>query len=211
MDLKKLTIKEFDKAAEHFEDNSPSVYNLCKKDYPDILSEIDKEVWHSVLDAGCGTGAILELLSKKYPDKEYTGIDISEKMIEVASKKHLKDARFVQGDCENLPFENESFDAVICSQSFHHYTNAQAFFDSVFRVLKKDGRLILRDMSTECVPAYWFANHIEMPLINHIARRGDVRIYNKKDIEMLCQNSGMILERFEHKWFFRMHAVCRKK
>ena len=41
--------------------------------------------------------------------------------------------------------------------------------------------LILRDMSTECVLAYWFANHIEMPLINHIARRGDVRIYNKKD------------------------------
>ena len=117
----------------------------------------------------------------------------------------------MQGDCENLPFDNESFDAVICSQIFHHYTEPQGFFGSVFRVLKKGGRLILRDMSTECTPAYWFANKIEMPLINHIARRGDVRIYNKKDIEKLCQNSGMILERFEHKWFFRMHAVCRKK
>ena len=42
MNLKKLTIKEFDKAAEHFEDNNPSVYNLCKKDYPDILAEINR-------------------------------------------------------------------------------------------------------------------------------------------------------------------------
>ncbi len=211
MDLKKLTIKEFDRAAKHFEDSTPSVYNLCKKDYPDILSEIDKENWQSVLDAGCGTGAVLELLSKKYPDREYTGIDISEKMIEVATKKNLPNVRFVQGDCEYLPFEKESFDAVICSQSFHHYTDPQGFFNSVFRVLKKGGRLILRDMSTEFAPAYWFANKIEMPLINHIAKRGDVRIYNKKDIEKLCKNSGLNLEKFEHKWFFRMHAVCRKK
>ena len=159
MDLKKLTIKEFDKAAEHFEDNTPSVYNLCKKDYPDILREINKENWHSVLDAGCGTAAVIELLSRKYPDKEYTGIDISEKMIDVANKKHLKNARFVQGDCENLPFEKESFDAVICSQSFHHYTDPQAFFNSVSRVLKNGGRLILRDMSTNIMPVYWFVNH----------------------------------------------------
>ena len=210
MDLKKLTIKEFDKAAEHFEDSSPSVYNLCKKDYPDILAEINKENWHSVLDAGCGTAAVIELLSREYPDKEYTGIDISEKMIEVANRKNLKNARFVRGDCENLPFENESFDAVICSQSFHHYTDPQGFFNSVFRVLKKGGRLILRDMSNSCPPVYWFVNHIEMPLINHLAHKGDVRIYNEKDIEKLCQNSGMELERFEHKWFFRMHVVCRK-
>ncbi len=211
MDLKKLTIKEFDKAAKHFEDSTPSVYNLCKKDYPDILAEINKENWHSVLDAGCGTGAVLELLSKKYPDKEYTGIDISEKMIEVASKKGLKNARFVRGDCENLPFENESFDTVICSQSFHHYTDPQGFFNSVSRVLKNGGRLILRDMSTNITPIYWFVNHIEMPLINHLAHKGDVRIYNEKDIKALCHNCGMEVEIFEHKWFFRMHAVCRKK
>lgn len=32
------------------------------------------------------------------------------------------------GDCENLPFEVEAFDAVIDSQSFHHYPNPDAFF-----------------------------------------------------------------------------------
>ena len=211
MDLKKLTVKEFDKAAEHFEDSTPSVYNLCKKDYPDILAEINKEKWQSVLDAGCGTGAVLELLSRKYPEKEYTGIDISKKMIEFANKKGLANVRFVNGDCENLPFEDKSFDCVICSQSFHHYTDPQSFFNSVSRVLKREGRLILRDMSTNITPIYWFVNHIELPLINLLAHKGDVRIYSEKDIQKLCHNCGMKMERFEHKWFFRMHVVCRKK
>lgn len=36
---KKLSLKEFDRAAEKFDDDDPSVYNMCRKDYPDILAE----------------------------------------------------------------------------------------------------------------------------------------------------------------------------
>ena len=210
MDLKQLTIKEFDKAAEQFDDDSISVYNLCRKDYPHILNEIDTEPWQSVLDAGCGTGAVIYILHEKYPDKSYTGIDLSEKMIEVAGKKNIDGVTFVQGDCEELPFAGSSFDVVICSQSFHHYTNPQKFFNNVSRVLKPDGRLILRDMSTSIPPLLWFFNHIEMPVINHVLHKGDVHVYNKKEIEELCKNSGMRLEKFENMRWFRMHCVCRK-
>ena len=148
MDLKKLTVLEFDKAAEQFDNDNISVYNICRNDYPHILKEIDTQKWEGVLDAGCGTGAVIELLHEKYPDKQYTGIDISSKMIEVAQRKNISNAVFMQGDCEELPFSDNSFDVVICSQSFHHYTRPQMFFNSVSRVLKPNGRLILRDMST---------------------------------------------------------------
>ena len=40
---KNLTLREFDAAAEKFDDSDPSVYNLCRKDYPDLLEELLKE------------------------------------------------------------------------------------------------------------------------------------------------------------------------
>ena len=96
-ELKSMTLKEFEKAAEQFDNDDPSVYNLCRKDYPDILAELEKEEFTDVLDAGCGTDAVIALLAKKYP-----GIDLSPKMIAVASAKKTENAVFVCGDCENL-------------------------------------------------------------------------------------------------------------
>ena len=55
-----------------------------------------------------------------------TGSDSA--MIEQAKKKNIPNATFVVGDCENFPFEKDSFDAIICSMSFHHYPDPQAFF-----------------------------------------------------------------------------------
>ena len=66
--------------------------------------------------------SIARLLKSKYPEKNYTGIDLSEKMIEVAKNKNLDNVIFVQGDCEKLPFANDSFDVITCSMSFHHYS-----------------------------------------------------------------------------------------
>ena len=41
---------------------------MCKKDYPDILEELEKEEFSSLLDAGCGPAPMISLLSEKYPD-----------------------------------------------------------------------------------------------------------------------------------------------
>ena len=57
-EYKKLSLKEFDQAAAKFDDDDPSVYNLCRKDYPDVLAEAVSEPFFDLLDAGCGTGAM---------------------------------------------------------------------------------------------------------------------------------------------------------
>ena len=49
---KNFTLREFDTAAEKFDDDDPSVYNLCRKDYPDLLEELLKEPCQDVLDCG---------------------------------------------------------------------------------------------------------------------------------------------------------------
>ena len=42
-EYKKLSIKEFTKAAGRYESNHAGIYEMCKKDYPDILEELEKE------------------------------------------------------------------------------------------------------------------------------------------------------------------------
>lgn len=208
-EYKALSVKEFTKAAEVYESDHAGVYNMCKKDYPDVLAELEKEPFSDLLDCGCGSGPMLTLLHEKYPEKHYTGIDLTPKMIEVAKAKNMKNVDLVVGDCENLPFEAESFDVVICCESFHHYPDPQSFFNSVYRVLRPNGRLILRDMTMKSSAVRWFCNHIEMPLI-HLAGKGDVRIYGREEIRKLCRNAGLHMESFEIRGFCCMHCVARK-
>lgn len=208
IELKALTLKEFDRAAEQFDNDDPSVYNMCRKDYPDILEELEKEEFARILDAGCGTGAVIALLAQKYPDKHFTGIDLSSKMIEVASAKRIENAVFVCGDCENLPFDSDTFDVITCSMSFHHYPHPIDFFRSCKRVLRPGGRLIIRDMTANPLLRK-LINTIEIPLV-HLLGKGDVACYGKKDFERFCQESGLILEVFEQRKGFRLHSVMRK-
>ncbi|MCM1145283.1 MAG: methyltransferase domain-containing protein [Lachnoclostridium sp.] len=209
-EYKKLSLREFNQAAEKFDDNDPSVYNMCRKDYPDVLAEVSKEPFLDLLDAGCGTGAMLGMLKKDYPDKNYTGIDLAEKMIETAKKKHMDGIGFVAGDCENLPFDDNSFDVVTCSMSFHHYPNPERFFMSLNKVLRPGGRLVLRDMASSSGLLMWFFNYIEIPLVNKVLHKGDVHVYTKADIQKLCDASGLKLESYEVRKGFRLHCVVRK-
>lgn len=208
-EYKTLSIREFSKAAKVYETNDAGVYKMCRKDYPDVLAELEKEGFSDLLDCGCGTAPMLTLLQKKYPHRHYTGIDLTPEMIEAARAKNMPGVELVVGDCEDLPFPAESFDAVICCQSFHHYPNVQAFFHSVYRVLRPGGRLILRDMTANTAATRWFFNHIELPVIN-LAGHGDVRVYSVEEVRALCQKAGLVLESGEKRGFFRLHCVARK-
>jgi SAM-dependent methyltransferase len=67
-----------------------------------------------ILDLPCGTGRLSEqLLQSGY---QYTGVDLSPAMLEVAREKmaNRPDAKFIQADGEALPFEPNSFDAILC-------------------------------------------------------------------------------------------------
>ena len=69
---KQLSIKEFTAAAKRYEGDHAGLYEMCKKDYPDILEELEKEPFIDLLDAGCGPAPMISLLSEKYPDRHYS-------------------------------------------------------------------------------------------------------------------------------------------
>ncbi len=208
VDFKGMSIKEFTKAAEVYDTSRAGIYELCKKDYPDILAEIETEGFDEMLDCGCGPAPMITLLHEKYPDRHYTGIDLTPKMIEKASEKKLSNTTFIVGDCENLPFDDNSFDVVICSMSMHHYPHPENFIRNVQRVLRPNGRFILRDM-TAYKPVQWFINKVELPIVNKLGY-GDCKIYNVDEVREMCERVGMKLEKGEHRKGMRLHCVARK-
>lgn len=208
-EYKKLSIQEFTKAAQRYDSAHAGIYEMCKEDYPPILEELRKIQFDKLLDAGCGTAPMLSLLTEEYPGKSFVGLDLTPEMIRKAQEKNLPNTELVVGDCENLPFEAETFDVVINSQSFHHYPNPQDFFNSVYRVLKPGGCLILRD-NTGPNWMMWAWNSVILPLCNLVGH-GDVRAYKLSEVRRLCENSGFVIEKLEAQRGHRLHLVARKE
>ena len=206
---KELSVKEFTKAAEIYDSGHAGIYEMCKDDYPPVLQELKNYPFQELLDVGCGTGPMIELLLKEFPDKNYTGIDLTPRMIETAQTKKLAHTKFLVGDSEHLPFPENTFDVVICTNSFHHYPNPQAFINEAARVLKTGGRLILRDYTGNNFTV-WLMNHIEMPLA-HLCGHGDVRIYHCREILEMCRIAGLKVQKLEKQKSFRMHLFAEKE
>ena len=204
---KEASREYFGKVASKYDNKD--VYKMCKNDYPDIVEEIEKEPCIDILDCGCGTGAVITLLHESHPQMVFTGIDLAEPMIEVAQRRDLERATFLAGDCENLPFADSSFDAVICSHSFHHYPHPQDFFDSVARVLRPGGRLIIRDNTGS---DRWLLkqNLIKIPYSNFRSHMGDVKFYSKREVKRFLDKAGLEMLLFEERKTHKMHCVARK-
>jgi ubiquinone/menaquinone biosynthesis C-methylase UbiE len=97
-----------------------------------------------VLEVGCGQGMALVLSAQKC--KEITGLDISVNSLKEAEKGirefKLQNTSLISGDAENLPFEDESYDAVYSLGVLHHTQDTQKAVLEINRVLKKDGEII---------------------------------------------------------------------
>ena len=207
-EYKQLSSREFTEVARAYDSDHAGIYEMCRDDSPQMLAELEKEPFDAVLDVGCGTGAVLALLHEKYPDRRYVGLDLTPEMIEVARTKVAPGMEFVVGDAENLPFDEASFDAVLCSNSFHHYPNPAAFLAGALRVLRPGGRLILRDY-TSSDPVVWLMNHVELPLARLVGH-GDVRILRQREFVELAQAAGFEVLVMEAQKGFRAHLVARR-
>lgn len=98
-----------------------------------------------VLDLCTGTGDIAGILKEFYPSSQITGVDFSEKMLEIAKQKH-PDINFIQGDVSMLSFEDETFDLCTISFGLRNTEILTQVLGEIYRVLKPGGIFINIDL-----------------------------------------------------------------
>lgn len=104
--------------------------------YKYVLNELQQLDFQKILDVGCGTGEILKSITERYSFAQLYGLDISEEMLKQANDKLKGTATLILGDAENITLETNSFDLLLCTDSFHHYPNPQQAISEFYRVLK---------------------------------------------------------------------------
>jgi tRNA (uracil-5-)-methyltransferase TRM9 len=100
-----------------------------------------------VLDFGCGNGRLAGLLKDQY--KEFVGVDISQKLINIAKQRYSNEkTEFIKIDSrfEKLPFGDNFFDVVFSIAVFHHFPSREytlKIAKELQRVMKPGGRIIM--------------------------------------------------------------------
>jgi len=89
----------------------------------------------SILDVGCAAGGFYNVLRSYQPNISYTGVDISGEMIAEARKLH-PDLHFEVGGGDDLPFQDNSFDMVMCLGTLHMVLNWREIIEERWRVAK---------------------------------------------------------------------------
>jgi len=117
----------------------------------DLFKKTGLKAGEHVLDAGCGIGGASRLLAKDF-NCLVTGLDLSDRFICCAefltSCTKLNDrAKFKQGSVIDLPFEENSFDAVLCQHLLMNIENKAIAVKEFHRVLKPGGKLILHEIT----------------------------------------------------------------
>lgn len=152
--------------------------------YKYVLNELQQLDFQKILDVGCGTGEILKNIKERYSFVQLYGLDISEEMLKQANDKLKGTATLILGDAENITLETNSFDLLLCTDSFHHYPNPQQAISEFYRVLKHGKLLLIAD--------YWkpFPIRQIMNLFIPYSNEGDVKIYSKKEIIEFLKQGG---------------------
>jgi len=114
-----------------------------------------------ILDVATGTGDFA-IAAVKSGAKKITGVDISDQMLAVGrdkiAKLNLKDKiELLNGDSENLNFQDNLFDAVIVSFGVRNFENLEKGMSEILRVLKPGGLLIVLEFSK---PSGYLFKHI---------------------------------------------------
>jgi SAM-dependent methyltransferase len=140
----------------------------------------------SVLEVGCGTGAVLARLAQRGVGTSHVGVDLANPSVHVHPNAQALDLR--QYDGENLPFGDETFDLVYATHVVEHVYNPRAFLKELKRVSRR-----------------WI--YVEVPcearaFVNRGATQasldtGHINIYNPESFMILLQSVGYEVERLE--------------
>jgi len=149
------TVKKYDK------ENKQRTQRLSKS----FISVVKK--WEiksgKILDVGCGTGLLAIEFAKNLSGVEIIGLDLSDVALEVDRENIRKSEvieriSFKKGDAEDIPFEDNTFNLVISSNTLHLIMNPIKMFNEIHRVLKPKGKFFISDFRRSWIGI--FSRHV---------------------------------------------------
>jgi demethylmenaquinone methyltransferase/2-methoxy-6-polyprenyl-1,4-benzoquinol methylase len=145
-----------------------------------LVSEINPD---SILDIATGTGDLAIKFAETTNASKIVGLDLSEGMLSVAKKKalesqELKKIDFIQGDSEDLPFQDNCFDVISVSFGIRNFENLEKGLSEILRVLKPSGLFIILETSVPTKApfkqGYHFYSQWILPLIGKLFSKDKV-------------------------------------
>ncbi|KAA0895285.1 methyltransferase domain-containing protein [Oryzomonas rubra] len=124
-------------------DRFASVQQRVVRRLMELLEAHIKEEPRTALDIGCGTGALVGALKRRYPDAMCCGLDLAFNMLVHAGAKGGKECLLVNGDAEHLPFREDSFDLVVSASTLQWLDSLDGCLEECRRVVKRDGVIAL--------------------------------------------------------------------
>lgn len=175
-----------------YEEDPPMALPLADSDegdrfpiqlYHRTVTQVDL-VGKTVLEVSCGHGGGASYLMRTLQPASYTGLDLNTVGIAFCRKRHrVPGLNFVEGNAEELPFPDGSFDAVINVESAINYRDVPRFFAEVARVLRTGGHFLYADIRYADNFARW-----ETELAGIALRRVSERVINAEVMRGLENN-----------------------
>lgn len=110
-----------------------------------IVDKIGVSEGMQIMDLGCGTGILFDLLRRKVGTSgSVVGVDFSIQMLKKAYRNFpFANVNVVDADVSNLPFGDDTFDMAITFAAFPHFSNQQQVLNEADRVLKKGSKIYI--------------------------------------------------------------------
>jgi len=141
-------------------DRIGDTYDTTRAPDPKVVeslgNQIDLRPSGQYLDIGCGTGNYTTELNKV--GGTWTGLEPSAQMLDLANEKDGS-INWIKGSAEDLPFENDIFDGVMCTLAVHHFTDLGTAFREVDRVLRPGGKFVIFTVTPEQESSFWLNNY----------------------------------------------------
>ncbi len=138
----------------------------------------------AVLDCGAGTGKLTRMILESCPTCKVTSLDITEGMFRPSI---LPDCKFVVASAQDMPFENESFDAVVSAYLTRNLESVDSYFSEAMRVLKQGGMFANLDIYNPTIPGFsqFFALYFYhfVPFLGDHATDSDSYTYLAKSVK----------------------------
>jgi ubiquinone/menaquinone biosynthesis C-methylase UbiE len=153
-----------------------------------LISMLDIKENVDFLDIGCGTGWAIGQTAQSVDNiGSFYGVDLSQMMIEKASEnfKEYSNFHFIRANSESIPLDDNFFDIIICTNSFHHYLHPDIAMKEIFRLLKPGGKTYILDPAADS----WLMKVVDN--IIKLLEPGHVKIYSSEEFKNLMSEAGL--------------------